>query len=71
MLCWSRKVWKAVGGRGEGVRTDPRLPVQHLPMDWPAVPAQRVFQQVHDRVSGPARVMADRMLDTVPDEPAD
>lgn len=51
-------------------RTDPRLPVQHLPDDWPAGPAQQVFQQVHDRVSGPAREMADRMLDTVPDETA-
>ncbi|WP_435604324.1 PaaX family transcriptional regulator [Streptomyces sp. bgisy130] len=52
------------------IRTDPRLPVQHLPEDWPAGPAQRVFHQVHDKVSGPAREMADRMLDTVPDETA-
>src|SRR5690606_12935558 len=49
-------------------RTDPRLPVRHLPEDWPAGPAQQVFQQVHDRVSGPAREMANRMLDTVPED---
>jgi phenylacetic acid degradation operon negative regulatory protein len=52
------------------IRTDPRLPVQHLPKGWPAGPAQQVFQQVHDRVSGPARDLADHMLDVVPDERA-
>ncbi|MEU4685994.1 PaaX family transcriptional regulator C-terminal domain-containing protein [Streptomyces xinghaiensis] len=50
------------------IRSDPRLPVRHLPVDWPADPAQQVFRHVHARVSGPAREMADRMLDTVPDE---
>lgn len=52
------------------IRTDPRLPVRHLPADWPAAAAQRVFRQVNDRVAGPARELAERVLDTVPDETA-
>jgi phenylacetic acid degradation operon negative regulatory protein len=48
------------------VRTDPRLPVQHLPADWPAPGAEALFRAADARVDEPAREMAERLLDTVP-----
>ena len=54
------------------VRADPRLPVQHLPADWPAPGAEALFRAADALVDAPARRMAERLLDTVPSsvEPA-
>ncbi|GAA3533045.1 PaaX family transcriptional regulator C-terminal domain-containing protein [Nonomuraea rosea] len=50
------------------IRTDPRLPLRHLPHDWPAEKAQRVCHTLHERFRPEAAEMAARLLDTVPDE---
>jgi phenylacetic acid degradation operon negative regulatory protein len=49
------------------IRRDPRLPVQHLPQDWPAVRAQKVFRHLETAFDGPARTVAATLLDTRPD----
>jgi phenylacetic acid degradation operon negative regulatory protein len=49
------------------IRRDPRLPVQHLPQDWPAVRAQKVFGHLESAFDGPARAIAATLLDTVAD----
>jgi phenylacetic acid degradation operon negative regulatory protein len=49
------------------IRRDPRLPVQHLPQDWPAVRAQKVFRHLEATFDGPARLVAATLLDTRPD----
>jgi phenylacetic acid degradation operon negative regulatory protein len=51
------------------VRADPRLPVQHLPEDWPAARAEALFLAANERLDRPAREMAERLLDTVPTKP--
>jgi phenylacetic acid degradation operon negative regulatory protein len=51
------------------VRADPRLPVEHLPRDWPAARAEALFHAANDRLDRPAREMAERLLDTVPTKP--
>ncbi|WP_256964008.1 PaaX family transcriptional regulator [Streptomyces griseiscabiei] len=48
------------------IRTDPRLPARHLPLAWPARPAEDTFRLVADRTTEPARLMARDLLDTVP-----
>jgi phenylacetic acid degradation operon negative regulatory protein len=48
------------------IRRDPRLPVEHLPDDWPAERAEKTFRTVHDRLTPPARDAARRLLDLVP-----
>lgn len=48
------------------VRADPRLPVQHLPADWPAPGAEALFRAADSLVDEPARRMAELLLDTVP-----
>ncbi|MFD0687251.1 PaaX family transcriptional regulator [Actinomadura fibrosa] len=53
------------------IRQDPRLPREHLPGDWPAERAQRVFRSVHARLDPEARAIAADTLDTIPDEDAD
>ncbi|MEU8982518.1 PaaX family transcriptional regulator C-terminal domain-containing protein [Streptomyces sp. NPDC048309] len=50
------------------IRSDPRLPVQHLPADWPAGPAEETFRVVHAHLDAPAREAARRVLETVPTE---
>ncbi|MET7701319.1 PaaX family transcriptional regulator C-terminal domain-containing protein [Streptomyces sp. NPDC005485] len=50
------------------IRSDPRLPVQHLPADWPAGPAEETFRAVHACLDAPARETARRLLETVPAE---
>ncbi|MEO3840635.1 MULTISPECIES: PaaX family transcriptional regulator C-terminal domain-containing protein [unclassified Streptomyces] len=47
------------------VRMDPRLPVQHLPADWPAARAQDVVHRLRSRYEGPAREIADRACEIV------
>ncbi|MBB4931611.1 phenylacetic acid degradation operon negative regulatory protein [Lipingzhangella halophila] len=57
------------------VRADPRLPLAHLPADWPAVRAQKLVEELYATYIGPARRIADEILDVVPadtrDEEAD
>ncbi|MZF86302.1 PaaX family transcriptional regulator C-terminal domain-containing protein [Streptomyces sp. SID5643] len=48
------------------VRRDPRLPVEHLPADWPAEPAEKTFRTVHERLSPLAGEASQRLLDLVP-----
>nr|WQM80086.1 PaaX family transcriptional regulator C-terminal domain-containing protein [Streptomyces sp.] len=48
------------------IRQDPRLPVKHLPDDWPAEQAEKTFRAVHERLTPGARVAAERLLDLVP-----
>ncbi|MFJ7335251.1 PaaX family transcriptional regulator C-terminal domain-containing protein [Streptomyces sp. NPDC101110] len=51
------------------VRRDPRLPVAHLPEDWPAEQAEKTFRTVHDRLSPLVRDASRRLLDLVPARP--
>ncbi|MEV0238829.1 PaaX family transcriptional regulator C-terminal domain-containing protein [Streptomyces sp. NPDC050674] len=51
------------------VRRDPRLPVEHLPGDWPAEQAEKTFRVVHERLSPLAREASERLLDLVPARP--
>ncbi|MEV6806744.1 PaaX family transcriptional regulator C-terminal domain-containing protein [Streptomyces sp. NPDC017405] len=48
------------------VRRDPRLPVGHLPHDWPAQRAEKTFRAVHERLTPLADAAAERLLDLVP-----
>jgi phenylacetic acid degradation operon negative regulatory protein len=48
------------------IQRDPRLPVQHLPADWPAVRAQELFQRLESSLDKPAGAIAATMLDTRP-----
>ncbi|MPY44617.1 PaaX family transcriptional regulator [Streptomyces phyllanthi] len=47
------------------IRTDPRLPVEHLPPDWPARRAQETFRRTARQTEGPARKMAREVLETM------
>jgi len=48
------------------IRRDPRVPVGHLPPDWPAVPAQKLFRDLEAAYESPARTVADGLLDLRP-----
>ncbi|OIK02248.1 PaaX family transcriptional regulator [Streptomyces monashensis] len=48
------------------IRADPRLPVQHLPADWPAAHAEKTFRAVHAHLEAPARDAARRLIETLP-----
>jgi phenylacetic acid degradation operon negative regulatory protein len=48
------------------VRQDPRIPVEHLPADWPAVRAEQVFHRLHATYQASAQAIADALLHTVP-----
>ncbi|MEU4237377.1 PaaX family transcriptional regulator C-terminal domain-containing protein [Actinoplanes sp. NPDC026619] len=47
----------------DAIRRDPRLPVEHLPADWPAVRAQKVFRDLEAALREPAQAIADGLLD--------
>jgi phenylacetic acid degradation operon negative regulatory protein len=49
------------------IRRDPRLPVEHLPPDWPAVRAQKVFRDLEGAYAEPAEAIAAGLLDLRPD----
>lgn len=49
------------------IRRDPRLPVQHLPSSWPAIPAQDLFHRLDTTLHQPAQAAAAVLLDTQPD----
>ncbi len=51
------------------IRKDPRLPVRHLPADWPAIPAQKTFHHLEAALAGPAAALAAGLFETIPDEP--
>jgi phenylacetic acid degradation operon negative regulatory protein len=51
------------------IRRDPRLPVKHLPDDWPAEQAEKTFRAVYDQLTPPARDAAERLLDLAPVRP--
>lgn len=48
------------------IRDDPRLPVEHLPADWPAAEAEALFLRVDRRVDQEAARIAERLLDVRP-----
>ncbi|NUP02208.1 MAG: PaaX family transcriptional regulator [Nonomuraea sp.] len=50
------------------IRSDPRLPLRHLPGDWPAEKAQRVCHTLHERFRPEAEAVVSRILDAVPEE---
>jgi phenylacetic acid degradation operon negative regulatory protein len=49
------------------IRRDPRLPVEHLPADWPAIRAQQLFRDLEAASRASARQIADDLLDVQPD----
>jgi phenylacetic acid degradation operon negative regulatory protein len=49
----------------ELVRSDPHLPAEHLPSDWPAIRAEELFHALAEEREGVARAEAERTLDTV------
>jgi phenylacetic acid degradation operon negative regulatory protein len=53
----------------EVIRRDPRLPVQHLPRDWPAERAQQLFRALYAELDPGARAAA-AALDVLADEEA-
>lgn len=48
------------------IRQDPRLPLQHLPEEWPATPAQQLFRSLHDQLDPVARAEAAERFDMLP-----
>lgn len=54
----------------EVIRRDPRLPAAHLPADWPAEPAQRLFRELYAELDPEARRITADVLDVIPDEEA-
>jgi phenylacetic acid degradation operon negative regulatory protein len=51
----------------DAIRRDPRLPVEHLPADWPAVQAQKLFRKLEVSYAEPARAVAATVLDLRPE----
>lgn len=49
----------------ELVRSDPHLPAEHLPSDWPAIRAEELFHALAEEWEGVAGAEAGRTLDTV------
>jgi phenylacetic acid degradation operon negative regulatory protein len=47
------------------VRQDPHLPTEHLPVDWPAIRAEHVFQALAQEYGPRARKLADVVLDKI------
>ncbi|WP_326582244.1 PaaX family transcriptional regulator [Streptomyces sp. NBC_00481] len=52
------------------IRTDPRLPLRHLPAEWPARQAQDTFRRIAEQTAGPAGRMAAEVLEATPLRPA-
>ncbi|MDG4785344.1 PaaX family transcriptional regulator C-terminal domain-containing protein [Micromonospora sp. WMMD1102] len=53
------------------LRDDPRIPLRHLPPDWPAVTAQEIFRRTHERLQPKARRIAEAEIDSIRMSPAD
>jgi phenylacetic acid degradation operon negative regulatory protein len=47
------------------VRQDPHLPAEHLPRDWPAIRAERLFHRLAERYEASASRVAEPLLDTL------
>lgn len=47
------------------LRDDPRIPLRHLPPDWPAVAAEEVFHRRHDRLNPRAQKILDLWVSLV------
>ena len=52
----------------EIIRHDPRLPYRHLPSGWPAPRAHQLLRQRHAQLEAPARLLAEQLLETLPDQ---
>ncbi len=50
------------------IRKDPRLPITNLPADWPAVPAQHLFHELHERHVADAEAAASALIESIPVE---
>jgi phenylacetic acid degradation operon negative regulatory protein len=48
------------------IRADPRLPVEHLPADWPAAKAESLFVELDRAVEEPAGEIAEQILELRP-----
>ena len=48
------------------IRDDPRLPIKHLPADWPAAEAEALFVRLDRRVDKEASRIAEQLLDVRP-----
>jgi phenylacetic acid degradation operon negative regulatory protein len=48
------------------IRKDPRLPIGHLPDDWPAAEAQHVFHELHALHVDAAETAAAEVIESVP-----
>jgi phenylacetic acid degradation operon negative regulatory protein len=48
------------------IRSDPRLPAEHLPADWPAAKAESLFVELDKTMEGPAGEIARQILDLRP-----
>jgi phenylacetic acid degradation operon negative regulatory protein len=48
------------------IRADPRLPVEHLPADWPAAKAESLFVELDRAVEAPAGEIAEQILELRP-----
>jgi phenylacetic acid degradation operon negative regulatory protein len=47
------------------LRDDPRIPLRHLPPDWPAVAAEKVFRRRHNQLNTRAQRILDQVVDAV------
>lgn len=50
------------------IRKDPRLPIAHLPTDWPAVEAQELFHELHELHVADADAAAAELIESIPIE---
>ena len=48
------------------IRKDPRLPIVHLPADWPAVQAQHLFHELHALHVADAEATASELVESIP-----
>jgi phenylacetic acid degradation operon negative regulatory protein len=48
------------------IRDDPRLPIEHLPANWPAAEAEALFVRVDRRAQDEAARIAELLLDVRP-----
>ncbi|MCW6006051.1 PaaX family transcriptional regulator [Micromonospora sp. CPCC 205371] len=47
------------------LRDDPRIPLRHLPSDWPAVAAEKVFRRRHNQLNTRAERILDQMVEAI------
>lgn len=63
-LLWLLSEWLLL------LRDDPRIPLENLPAQWPAVPAENVFHRWHTQLEPAARRIVDGLMDAVQVSPA-